>query len=201
VSGSPRIPQSCAERGKTAQLVALRLSDELEAADARLLRRHLSACRSCFEESVAADPTLLFARLAASVEAAEAPLRAVRVGGRGTREEGRDASALVADVLAALRIRAAEEGRRASPRVRAAARPWLKAAAAVALASGVAALFALRRPPMPADPGVLAVVASDAFARPPIEELGSPGARIYQFAGSDQGEPTVVFVANPNADL
>jgi hypothetical protein len=203
VSGSARFPEACAERAKTSRLVALRLSEELDAADARLLLKHLVACPSCFADAVAADPTLLFARLSASVEAEEAAASAGHRPRRGTREEAPEADVLAVDVLAAIRLRATEGSHGAAPRVRAAVGPWLKAAAVVALASGVAAVLVFRRPLAPAVPGaeVPPAVASGAFTRPLIEELGNPGARVYQFAGSALGEPTVIFVANPNADL
>ncbi len=200
MNGPLRVPPGCGERGKTAALVELRLSGALDVADERLLRSHLVACPACFEEAVAADPTLLFARLAASAEAGEAAGRGARRGGRPAGEEELEANVLAADVLAALRVRAAEEGRHRTGRVPPEVRPWLKAAAVVALASGVAATLLLRRPPAPVA-APLPPAAAEAWALPPIEEVGSPGARVYQFAGSGQGEPTVVFVANPNADL
>ncbi len=41
----------------------------------------------------------------------------------------------------------------------------------------------------------------DAPSRPLIESVRSPNARVYEFAAASPGEPAVVFVANPNADL
>jgi hypothetical protein len=199
MNGSLQPPRPCAERETTSRLVALRAGDGLDAAGEALLARHLAACPACFAEAVPVDPTLLFTRLSASAEAEDVAARATLRGARVQRDERAEAERLTVDVLAALRVRSAEGGRRAD-RFAVASRPWLKAAAVVLLAAGLAAVLVLTRPDGPApQPAVTAVWS--AAARPPIEELGSPGARVYEFASSKPEEPTVVFVANPDADL
>jgi hypothetical protein len=50
-------------------------------------------------------------------------------------------------------------------------------------------------------PRAFAPAAADVPARPLIEGMRSPNARVYEFASASPQEPAVVFVANPNADL
>ena len=85
-----------------------------------------------------------------------------------------------------------------------------QAAALVALTAGLAGLVRWERahPGAPADtiasavtPGATAPAPADTPARPLIEGVRSPNARVYEFASASPREPTVVFVANPNADL
>ena len=38
-------------------------------------------------------------------------------------------------------------------------------------------------------------------ARPLIQDLKNPGARVYEFAALSAKEPSVVFIADPHADL
>jgi len=191
-------PRPCAERETTSRLVALRAADGLDAAGEAHLARHLASCPACLSEAVPVDPTLLFTRLSASAEAEDVAARATLRGARLHREERSEADRLAVDVLAALRVRAAEGGR--PDGFAALSRPWFKAAAVVLLAAGLAAVLVLTRPagegPQPA-----VTVVHSAAARPPIEEMGSPGARVYEFASTKPEEPTVVFVANPDADL
>ncbi len=198
----PRHPTApCPDRETTARLSALRFRDALDAAGEGLLARHVSACAACLAEAVAVDPTLLFVRLSVSAEADEDASRGAHRSARGARDEAAEAEILAADVLAAIRVRDAEgTGRRR--RRRAGLPPWLRAAAVVLLASGLAAVLYLKKPasnvasvPPPGATGVLAA------ARPIVERLENPGARVYQFAASTPAGPTVVFVANPGADL
>jgi hypothetical protein len=51
--------------------------------------------------------------------------------------------------------------------------------------SGNAAAFAAVRP----------------SARPLIQDLKNPAARVYEFAAASANEPSVVFIADPHADL
>jgi hypothetical protein len=37
--------------------------------------------------------------------------------------------------------------------------------------------------------------------RPLIQDLKNPGARVYEFAAVSLKEPSVVFIADPHADL
>ena len=199
MNGSLQPPQPCAERETTSRLVALRSGDGLDAAGEALLARHLAGCPACFADAVPVDPTLLFTRLSASAEAEDVAARVSLRGARVHRDERSEAERLAVDVLAALRARAAEDGRRPD-RFLVASRPWLRAAAVVLLAAGLAAVLLLTRPAGPGQKPAVTAVWS-AAARPPIEEMGSPGARVYEFASSKPEEPTVVFVANPDADL
>ncbi len=202
MSGPASAAPHCAERETTARLVSLRAKDALDASGNEHLRRHLAACGECFTEAVAADPALLFVRLAASAEAGEIPVHGATRAAHLYRDEPPEADLLAADVLAAIRLRTAERGRRRE-HPRRVSRQLLRAAAVVLLASGLAAVLVLERPVPPApDPGkTLAGTALSGAAHPLVEELVSPGARIYEFAASTPLEPAVVFVANPDADL
>jgi hypothetical protein len=199
MTGPLQPSRTCRERETMSRLVALRAGDALDAAGEALLSRHLASCPACLAEAVPVDPTLLFTRLSAAAEAEELTANATFRGARARREEPSEADLLAADVLAALRIRAVEGGRRAS-RFEVASRPWLKAAAVVLLAAGLAAALVFTRPGGPG-PEPAAAVARSVTTWPPIEELESPGVRVYEFASSKPEEPTVVFVANPDADL
>jgi hypothetical protein len=90
------------------------------------------------------------------------------------------------------------------------ARRVAQAAALVALTAGLAGLVRWEsvRLAAPADtvasagsPGAAAPAPADTPARPLIEGVRSPNARVYEFASASPREPAVVFVANPNADL
>jgi hypothetical protein len=84
----------------------------------------------------------------------------------------------------------------------------VQAAALTALAAGLAGLvrWEQARPANTiagpsAAPGAAAPAPSDAPARPLIEGVLDPRARVYEFAAASPQEPAIVFVANPNADL
>jgi hypothetical protein len=194
-------PAPCTERDTTTRFVSLRVRDEMDASGEAFLRRHLAACPECFAEAVAADPSLLFVRLSASAEACERAPHAASRTARGHRDEPSGGD-LAADVLAVIRVRSADRGHRTAATGRI-ARHWLRAAAVFLLASGLAAVLVLRRPVAPTpDAGATSLAALSREApRPLIEELASPGARVYEFEASTPQEPAVVFVANPDADL
>ncbi len=158
------------------------------------------SCASCAAEARALDPTLLFVPLGTSFAAAPA---------------AEDVRRVTDDVLAEVRLRS----RVASPP---AARPFLsrrflQAAALVALAAGVFGVEGIRLAqkehvadlaPTPDERRDKADTpdtreASDVRppARPLIQDLKNPGARVYEFAASSPGEPNVVFIADPHADL
>ncbi len=201
MSGPARLATPCAERETTARFVSLRANDAMDASGDAYLRRHLAVCPECFAEAVAVDPSLLFIRLSASAEAHEMPAHAASRAARGHRDEPSGAD-LAADVLAAIRVRATEGGRRTAHLGRI-SRHWLRAEAVLLLASGLAAVLVLHRPVAPAPDAGAALLASvsNEAPRPLIEELASPGARVYEFEASTPLEPSVVFVANPDADL
>ena len=196
----PPVPP-CPERETTARLAALRSRDALDAAGEEILARHASSCTTCLAEAVAVDPTLLFIRLSASSEADEDATHGAHRIAREGRDEAAEAEILAADVLAAIRVRDAEGGGRIRRRG-AGLPPWLRAAAVVLLASGLAAVLYFRKPAIPVSPDPLPTAAGVlAASRPIVERLENPGARVYQFAASNPTEPTVVFIANPGADL
>jgi len=164
----------------------------------RELKAHLASCRFCAAEARALDPTLLFVPLSASI--ASAP-------------PAEDVRRLSDDILAEVRRRS----RLAPP---AAARPFLsrrflRVAALVALAAGLFGVEEVRRArrDRAQHPAPVAVASTpdewrrDAreavrpFARPLIQDLKNPGARVYEFAAVSPKEPSVVFIADPHADL
>jgi len=197
-SAGPALP--CGDRATTVRLASLRARDEIGPSGEVLLRKHLAVCPGCFSEAVAIDPALFFVPLSVSAESAE--FAAASPAAQKHREEPPEAELLAADVLAAIRVRATEEGRRPA-RLRRLSRHWLRAAAVVLLATGLAAVLVHRKPAAPVSERETEVLAAAPSAplRPLIEEIASPGARVYEFAGSTPEEPTVVFVANPDADL
>lgn len=198
----PRLPAAlCPERETTARLAALRSREALDVAGEKLLARHISTCAACFADAVAVDPTLLFIRLSVSAETDEDASRGAHRAARGVRDEAAEAEILAADVLAVIRVRGAEGTGRGRRRL-AGLPPWLRAAAVVLLASGLAAVLYFRKPsPRVASAPPQGAAGAMVTARPIVERLENPGARVYQFASSTPAEPTVVFVANPGANL
>jgi hypothetical protein len=199
----------CPESARVIRAVRHLLSEEISSSSSSLsslssdLKAHLATCASCAAEARALDPTLLFVPLAASVAAAPC---------------AEDVRSLADDVLAEVR-------RRSRVAARPAARPFLsrrllQVAALVALA---AALFAVegirlvrqeqlaRVAPVPVPDEMrdtrdtLDAFDTLAAARPPvrplIQDLKNPGARVYEFAAVSLKEPSVVFIADPHADL
>jgi hypothetical protein len=188
----------CPERETSLRLAALRSRDALDAAGESILARHVANCPACLADAMAVDPALLFVRLAASAEAGEGDARGALRSGRGAHDDALEAETLAADVLAAIRVRAVEGGAHAHGGQRG-LRPWLKTAAVVLLASGLAAVLYFRRPDASVETSPAA--GAVAVARPIVERLENPGARVYQFAAATPSGPTVVFIANPGADL
>ena len=200
-SGFSAVP--CADGDLIGRLLALRADDTLDTGGRRTLDAHLAACDACRAAAVEVDPTLLFASLAVSADASGAR--------RASRwDEAADAAGadrLTEDVLAAIRARQTESvatsrapGRRVA----------LRAAAVLLAVAGIAGLVVLKRSADSAAEDIAArssaelprpVAVAEGPARPLIEELRTPGARVYQFAGRSPKEATVVFVANPDADL
>lgn len=169
------------------------------------LKAHLAACASCAREAAALDPALLFAPLASSVSPEPATS-----GRRPAPPVAADARLVADAVLDEVRRRA----RVTTPvPVAAPPSPWrfrrfAQAAALVGLTAGLAGLVRWERlrpvdtaVRVAATPVPVAAVPAEASARPLIEGMRSPNARVYEFAGASPGEPAVVFVANPNADL
>jgi hypothetical protein len=191
------------------RLRALRDRDGLDAAGQRALNGHLASCAPCRDEAVAADPTLLFAALSAAADGTEAAAGGSgRLPARWEEAAGAvEAERLAGDVLAAIRVRKTEGTGRRPP---AALPTRLRAAAVLLAAAGVAGFLILSRSGGPARSGLASLptlgpapesVAAEVPSRPFIEDVGTPGARVYEFAGHSPKEPIVVFVANPNADL
>ena len=187
----------CPELVRTREAVRQRLSEEISSSSERSLKSHLASCGSCASLARALDPTLLFVPLGVSVASAPA-------------ED--DVQRVTDDVLAEVR-------RRARVSTPAPVRPlfsrrFLQAAALVALAAGLFGVQAFRRAdeasapsPAPSAASPAAVVpeaeiaAARTSARPLIQDLKNPAARVYEFAAVSAKEPSVVFIADPHADL
>jgi hypothetical protein len=191
----------CPEISRVLRAVRQLLSEEtssspsLPSSLSRDLKAHLASCASCAAEARALDPTLLFVPLGASLAAAPA---------------AEDVRRVTDDVLAEVRRRSRVI---ASP----AARPFfsrrfLQAAALVALAAGLFGIGGVRLVRDAQAPAVLAPTPDDrqdaregldvrAPVRPLIQDLKNPGARVYEFAAVSPKDPSVVFIADPHADL
>jgi hypothetical protein len=169
------------------------------------LKAHLSSCASCAAEARALDPTLLFVPLGASIAAAPA---------------AEDVRRVAEDVLAEVRLRSRVV---IPPARRFFSRRFLQAAALVVLAAGLFGIAGIRfaqREQTHASTG-LAPTPEERQARqdrqdgldtrealdmrlpvrPLIQDLKNPGARVYEFAAVSPKEPSVVFIADPHADL
>ena len=168
------------------------------------LKVHLASCVSCAAEAAALDPTLLFAPLSASVS--PEPAAAGRRPDPPVAEDARRvADAVLEEIRRRVRVTPAAPARAAASWWR--SHRLAQAAALIALAAGLAGLvrWEQARPANTiagpsAAPGA-AAPASDAPARPLIEGVRDPRARVYEFAAASPQEPAIVFVANPNADL
>jgi hypothetical protein len=177
--------------------VGQRLSEEIASSSERELKFHLAACGTCAAEARALDPTLLFVPLGASFTSAPS---------------AEDVRRVADDVLAEVR-------RRTRVSTPASARPifsrrFLQAAALVALAAGLFGVQGIRRARERAASsadlaaGMTLTAVPDAeieaarpSARPLIQDLKNPAARVYEFAAVSAMEPSVVFIADPHADL
>ncbi|MEO8055230.1 MAG: hypothetical protein ABI768_08755 [Acidobacteriota bacterium] len=203
----------CNESARVRAAVRLSLSEENFSSSSlpslsSELKAHLSTCAVCAAEATMLDPTLVFAPLAASVSPEPAS-----TGRRPAPPVAEDARRVGDAVLEELRRRA----RVTTPAPAAPAASWWRthrvaqAAALVALTAGLAGLvrWERARPAGTADPiaaasatpGVSVPAPAEASARPLIEGVRSPNARVYEFASNSPQEPAVVFVANPNADM
>jgi hypothetical protein len=205
----------CPEAEGTLRLVRRRDADGLSAAEQGLLSRHLAGCSACSEEAIRLDPTLLFSALGASAEGeGREPGRAGRAPSGGARRgahrpfaeagSARETDLLVAGVLAAVDV---ERSRR---RLGSSRRPMLAAAGLALVGVGLVGLLVARGRLVKEDPAAPAEAAASArpaeraarfAARPLIEDLNNPGARVYEFSGVSPKEPRVVFIANPDADI
>ena len=199
----------CPESPRVLAAVRLSLSEENSSSSSLSLpslssdlKVHLASCAACAAEAAALDPALVFAPLAASVSPEPAS-----TGRRPAPPVAEDARRVADAVLEELRRRA----RVTTPAPAAPAASWWRAhrvaqvAALVALTAGLAGLvrWESARLAAPADKvaSAAAPAPADAPARPLIEGVRSPNARVYEFASNSPLEPAVVFVANPNADL
>ncbi|MCM3878326.1 MAG: hypothetical protein NEA02_18150 [Thermoanaerobaculia bacterium] len=196
----------CPESARVSRAVRQLLSEEVSSSSlpslSRELKSHLASCGICAAESRALDPTLLFVPMGA---AAAAPPSA------------EDVRQVADDVLAEVRRR-----ERVSTRVPARpilSRRFLQAAALVALAAGLFGIQGVRLARQKAElsagnaptvaPGLEPDIEIAAFGevggervrRPLIQDLKNPTARVYEFAAVSAKEPSVVFIADPHADL
>jgi hypothetical protein len=174
------------------------------------LKAHLASCGVCAAESRALDPTLLFVPLGTfgASSAADPPEEDVR----------RVADDVLAEVRRRTRVSPPPSTRPVF------SRRFLQAAALVALAAGLfgvqgvrvarekAGLLAGRTPtPGLARDGDIEAASGSVnetvslglrpSVRPLIQDLKNPAARVYEFAAVSAKEPSVVFIADPHADL
>ncbi len=204
---------ACPEAARTRESVRWRLADEISAPSERELKAHLAVCGPCAAEARAADPTLLFVPLGSAFAAAP-PAEAV----------SQVAEDVLAEVRRRTRVSAAVRGRSLF------SRRFLQAAALVALGAGlfgVQGVRFLREKARLETPGLEYASLGDAAApaapvfgplsgeaadlqrgesmrrqaRPLIQDLKNPAARVYEFAAVSSKEPSVVFIADPHADI
>jgi hypothetical protein len=190
----------CTSASRIRALVARREDDRITLEEKKELAAHVAGCSSCSALATHLDPSLFFLPLSASLDdSLNDPLHDIAA-------DDFEARSLAASTLAAI-------GRSERVRLRAPLRRPMLKAASVALLAGALLTFlvvmdrntplktasSVPSPLLPALPEP--VRAESASARPLIEEVRNPGARVYQFAASSPKDPSVVFVANPNADL
>lgn len=191
----------CPESARVSSAVRQLLSEEISSSSlpslSRELKSHLATCGTCAAESRALDPTLLFVPLGAT---------------NAAPPSAEDVRRVTDDVLEEVR-------RRTRVSTPAPARPvfsrrFLQAAALVALAAGLFGVQGIRRAreraaasadlaagmTLPAVPDA-EIAAVRPSARPLIQDLKNPAARVYEFAAVSAKEPSVVFIADPHADL
>ena len=193
----------CASAARVLAAVRLCLSEEISSSSSLPslspeLKAHLATCASCAAEARALDPTLLFVPLGASVAALPA---------------AEDVRRVTDEVLAEVRRRSRIAAPPATRRFF--SRRFLQAAALVALAAGLFGIGGLRLAQRAQAPVALAptsdgsqdfsdtreVVDVRPAVRPLIQDLKNPGARVYEFAAVSPKEPSVVFIADPHADI
>jgi len=197
--------ERCPELIRTREVVRQRLSEEMFPSSEHALKAHLASCGVCAAESRALDPTLLFVPLSASTAAAPSV---------------EDVRRVADDVLAEVRRRTRVSTPASARTIF--SRRFLQAAALVALAAGVFGVSGIRRaweratlsaglsaglpasmtPTAAPDTEIAAASeASRSSARPLIQDLKNPAARVYEFAAVSAKEPSVVFIADPHADI
>ena len=167
---------------------------EADEPDWAAARHHAAECSRCRAEALAADPLLLFARL---------PERNVEP------REIVDMQGAVAALVRASRV--TQGGHLASPLAPRATSFRLFSASRIAAALGVCSLLALSGAPrpQPAGVGVLAAAGNllvgteggseDALPMHSlVEELGRPGARIYDL---QQADMAVVMIVDASLDV
>jgi hypothetical protein len=193
----------CPESARVSSAVRQLLSEEISSSSSlpslpRELKSHLASCGTCAAESRALDPTLLFVPLGVSTAAAPS-----------SEDVRRVADDVLAEVRRRMRVSTPAPAR---PLV---SRRFLRVAAAlVALAAGLfgireirvarerATLSAGLTPTVEPDAEIAALSAAPRpSARPLIQDLKNPAARVYEFAAVSAKEPSVVFIADPRADL
>jgi anti-sigma factor RsiW len=192
--------------------VGQRLSGEISSSSERELKSHLATCGICAAEARSLDPTLLFVPLGIlGASAAAAP---------SAEDVRRVADDVLAEVRRRMRVSTPAPARTIF------SRRFLQAAALVALAAGVFGVSGVRRAWERAtlsaglstglSAGTTPTAAPDAetasaseigseslrpSARPLIQDLKNPAARVYEFAAVSAKEPSVVFIADPHADI
>lgn len=186
----------CLELTSTRAAVRQRLSEEMSPSSESALKAHLASCGVCAAEARALDPTLLF----------------VPLGSAAAAPSDEDVLRVTEDVLADVRRRTRVSS--PAPVRPVLSRRFLQAAALVALAAGLFGVQSIRlarekaerlagtRPT--AAPGAEIAAVSEVArhsARPLIQDLKNPSARVYEFAAVSAKDPSVVFIADPHADL
>jgi hypothetical protein len=201
----------CPDAARVLAAVRLSLSEEGSSSSSlpslsSELKAHLSACAVCAAQAAALDPNVLFASLAASVSPEPAS-----TGRRPAPPVAEDARRVADAVLEEVRRRA----RVTPPAASSPSASWWRthrlaqAAALLALTAGLAGLVRWERARVEPSSTIAASSGTtgaapapvEAPARPLIEGVRNPNARVYEFASASPREPAVVFVANPNADL
>lgn len=186
----------CLELTSTRAAVRQRLSEELSPSSERALKAHLASCGACAAEARVLDPTLLF----------------VPLGSPAAAPSDGDVRRVTEDVLADVRRRTRVSN--PAPVRPVLSRRFLQAAALVALAAGLFGVQSIRlarekaerlagtRPTAASGVEVAAVSeVARLSARPLIQDLKNPSARVYEFAAVSAKDPSVVFIADPHADL
>lgn len=190
----------CTSASRIRALVARREDDRITLEEKKELAAHVAGCSSCSALATHLDPSLFFLSLSASLDdSLNDPLHDIAA-------DDFEARSLAASTLAAI-------GRSERVRLRAPLRRPMLKAASVALLAGALLTFLVakdRSAPVNTASAVSSAIVpalpepvrlETASLRPLIEEVRNPGARVYQFAASSPKDPSVVFVANPNADL
>lgn len=186
-------PRACADAADVRGLLARWSEDSLDAASHRRLTAHLAACPVCAREAAAFDPVAAFLLLADGASDA---------GASPTAADAREAGLVAGAVRRAIEVETAR--RRLSPPRRRVPPAVLRLAASLVLATGVVGALVVSRPPeslRTATTTAGPAPAVSAVRRPLIESVDGGRATIYEFAAEKSGDPSVVFVVDPGADL